>query len=127
MTIAPVRNDAHPAPVLDAFLWEALRKVVDPCSIATGVPINIVDMGLVTDVSLDDGHATVTLILTSPVCMQVSNICEQIDLKLTALPTVDSTEVVVDRSDIWDPGMMDEGARSLLRGLRSTDARRDSC
>ena len=32
---------------------EALRRVVDPCSIATGVPINLVDMGIVRGIQID--------------------------------------------------------------------------
>ena len=28
-------------------LRDALRRVVDPCSIATGVPVDLLDMGLV--------------------------------------------------------------------------------
>ena len=44
-------------------LLESLMEVIDP-----EVGINIVDLGLVYGVELDQGHATVTMTLTTPGC-----------------------------------------------------------
>ena len=59
-------------------LRDALRRVVDPCSIATGVPVDLLDMGLVSDLRLDGGTAYVELIVTSPLCTQIGLIIERV-------------------------------------------------
>ena len=48
----------------------SLREIVDPCSAATGVPVSIVDMGLVRHVEIDGDEVRVELRLTSPLCHQ---------------------------------------------------------
>src|SRR5260370_178316 len=59
-------------------LRDALRRIVDPCSIATGVPVDLLDMGLVKDLRLDGGTAHVELIVTSPLCTQIGLIVERV-------------------------------------------------
>jgi metal-sulfur cluster biosynthetic enzyme len=97
----------------------ALRSVVDPCSIATGVPISLPDMGLVQQVAVDDaGGVEITLCLTSPVCLQVVNIVEAVERNVGAVPGVSSARCRVDVTAQWMPDMMDAGARRRLRLIR---------
>jgi len=101
-----------------AQLRDALRTIVDPCSIATGIPINLVDMGLIEDVRIENGAVTVTLQLTSPVCMQVANIRDGAESALLAVEGVSSVTTVVDPNSAWSPELVGEGARRQLRRLR---------
>src|SRR5260370_31604007 len=99
-------------------LRDALRRVVDPWSIATGVPVDLLDMGLVKDLRLDGGTAHVELIVTSPLCTQVGLIIELVREVLKGVDGVGSVEVTVDaRAERW-PGMMAASARARLRAVR---------
>jgi metal-sulfur cluster biosynthetic enzyme len=98
---------------------EALRKVVDPCSIATGAPIDLVDMGMLRGISIDGSHVEIQLRFTSPVCWQASNIISAIEDNLMAIDGVE--RVTCDtRSGAWEwkPEMMAASAQARLRRLR---------
>ena len=47
----------------EAEILEALRDVVDP-----ELGVNIVDLGLVRGIQLDDGDVGITMTMTSPAC-----------------------------------------------------------
>ncbi|WPB89360.1 metal-sulfur cluster assembly factor [Streptomyces malaysiensis] len=96
----------------------ALRDVVDPCAIATGVPIDIVGMGLVRGVTADGGTVTVTLQLTSPFCMQIGLMSDRIREVVGLLPGVNGVEVDVDHTAEWMPEDMESDARAALRRVR---------
>lgn len=109
------------AEVLPADVRRALDRVVDPCSIATGVPITIADMGLVQAIEIDVGRVTITLGLTSPVCFQVQNILGGVKNAVGALPGVTSVECEVDPTAEWMPDMMAPSAQRALRRVRPLD------
>jgi metal-sulfur cluster biosynthetic enzyme len=102
----------------DADVRAALATVVDPCSIATGVPVSLADMGLLRDVAVQDGDVTVTLILTSPICWQAGLIVEAVEAAVRALAGVRSVRCTVDHDAEWLPTAMAPAARRRLRALR---------
>lgn len=99
-------------------LRDALRRVVDPCSIATGVPVDLLDMGLVKGLRLDGGTAHVELLVTSPLCTQIGLIVDRVREVLAEVDGVGSVEVTVDARAEWWPGMMAASARQRLRAVR---------
>jgi metal-sulfur cluster biosynthetic enzyme len=99
-------------------VWQALEKVVDPCSIATGVPINLVAMGLVKEVRRDGQHVYIALRLTSPICWQAANILSLIKEQVSRLDGVASMECEIDPYAEWTPDMIDSTYRVRLRALR---------
>ena len=101
-----------------AEIWRSLRRVVDPCSIATGVPIDIVDMGLVKTVRRDAGRIAIQLRLTSPVCWQAARIVSQIEEVLSAVPGVEEIACNIDPYGEWTPDMIAPEMRERLRKLR---------
>jgi metal-sulfur cluster biosynthetic enzyme len=101
-----------------AAIHKALSEVVDPCSIATGVPINLADMGLVQEVVDDAGAVRVTLRLTSPICWQAGNIIEKVEERVAAVSGVKSVACIVDPYAEWVPEMINPIARAKLRALR---------
>lgn len=112
-----------PAPVETDAVRSALGNVVDPCSIATGVPITLEEMGLVQEIEVDGGDVRVVLRLTSPVCWQATNIVAAVEAAVGELPKVDSVTCAVDHGAQWMPEMMDAGARARLRKLRPVPER----
>lgn len=96
----------------------ALRTIVDPCSIATGAPVDLVDMGLVQSIEIEHGTVLITLRLTSPTCWQVGNIITSIREKLAILAGVREVRCRVDMAAEWTPAMMAPEAQARLRALR---------
>jgi metal-sulfur cluster biosynthetic enzyme len=106
-----------------AAIQTILDQVVDPCSIATGLPISLTDMGMVREVTLsEDGVAHVELRLTSPVCWQAANIIAQVEQVVARVPGVGKVICTVDPASEWTPDMMATGPRAELRRLRPMGA-----
>jgi metal-sulfur cluster biosynthetic enzyme len=99
-------------------VWAALRRVADPCSIATGAPVNLADMGLVKEVVVEDGIACIVLRVTSPICWQAANIIAAIEESVGAVPGIRSVACSIDPVSEWMPDMMAPEARARLRRLR---------
>ncbi|MCK6563546.1 MAG: metal-sulfur cluster assembly factor [Dehalococcoidia bacterium] len=89
---------AIPTPEL---LMETLREVIDP-----ELGISIVDLGLVYDVSFDDGDVLVTMTLTSPGCPLGPVIRGEAYAKLKTVPGVKDVDVRIVWSPPWDPRTM---------------------
>lgn len=108
-------------PEVEAGVRAALERVVDPCSIATGVPITLTEMGLVSAVEVDAGVATVRLRVTSPFCMHIGNMQERIIKVVGEVPGIHKVDVLVDDGNEWLPSMMSQKARAELRRVRPLD------
>jgi len=96
----------------------ALAKIADPCSIATGAPVNLVEMGLIEEVALVGGEAHVLLRFTAPMCWQAAQIVDAIRRYVLEIDGIDNVEIEVDPNGDWMPDMMAPEARERLRALR---------
>jgi len=90
-------------PDLAEKLRASLREIVDP-----EIGLNIIELGLVRDVVVENGNARLVMILTTPFCPYGPAL---IDV------TRQKTEQILDRpttiemgSEMWDFSMMEEGA-----------------
>jgi metal-sulfur cluster biosynthetic enzyme len=99
-------------------ILQALRAVHDPCSVATGVPIDIVDMGLIGTVQRCGSSVTIGLCLTSPVCWQAIGMGEAIEGALLKLDGIEEVRCALDLSHDWLPERMHHAARTRLRRAR---------
>jgi metal-sulfur cluster biosynthetic enzyme len=97
---------------------QALESVVDPCSIATGVPISLAEMGLIKELRWLDGEVKLVLQLTSPICWQAANILSAVERAVMSVPGVRSVHCTLDPTSEWMPSMMSAGARERLRRIR---------
>jgi metal-sulfur cluster biosynthetic enzyme len=88
---------------------EALKAVLDP-----ELGINIVDLGLVYDVDIADGHVHVTYSLTTMGCPIGPLIEAQMHQLLDPLPGVDSFDAELVLRPPWSPEMMSEEAKEAL-------------
>lgn len=90
-------------PELTAGLRDAFREVVDP-----EIGLNIIELGLIRDVVIEDDKADVTMILTTPFCPYgpaMLDVTRQKAEKFLKRPT--TLEMGV---QMWDLSMMEEGA-----------------
>lgn len=99
---------------LEDRVRSCIRQIHDPCSVATGHPLELEEMGLVREVrSEDDGRRVIVdLRLTSPSCVMVGFFVTEIE-KLVhdqVDPEID-VEVNFDTGFEWTPGMMSPRVR----------------
>jgi len=92
-------------------LMQQLAKVVEPCSVAMGNPLNICEMGLIEDATLVDGTARVVLCLTDPACINYGRIRQYITDTLMRLDGVESVEVTHTTEALWTPDRVKRGPR----------------
>jgi metal-sulfur cluster biosynthetic enzyme len=89
---------------------ENLRNVYDP-----EIGVNIVDLGLVYDVDVDDdGDVLVTMTLTSIGCPLGPVIVQEATNALADLPGIGTVDVKIVWSPPWTPDLMSEDARDEL-------------
>ena len=112
--------DASPPPALlrpsRLDVAEMLRYVIDP-----ELGINIVDLGLVYDVRVEDDRVEVDLTMTTPACPLSSYISREIEAALSPMPGVEAVHIELVWSPRWSPAMM---APEVRPGSRPADDRR---
>lgn len=81
---------------------EALREVLDP-----EIGLNIIELGLIRDVTIEDNKAHVFMILTTPFCPYGPALLEMARTKAeNAIKQPTTIELGI---QMWDPTMMEEG------------------
>ncbi|EPG1221081.1 TPA_asm: metal-sulfur cluster assembly factor [Listeria monocytogenes] len=94
-------------------LMGALEQVIDP-----ELGIDIVNIGLVYDVELDDdGLCTVSMTLTTMGCPLAGILTEQVQMALSDIPEVKDTDVNLVWNPPWTKDRMSRYAKIAL-GIR---------
>jgi metal-sulfur cluster biosynthetic enzyme len=88
---------------------QELRGVMDP-----ELGINIVDLGLVYDIEVEDSLATVTMTLTSPGCPAGGQILMSTQKAAEAAEGVDRAEVNLVWKPFWTPDRIDPAVRAMM-------------
>ncbi|HJQ46477.1 MAG TPA: iron-sulfur cluster assembly protein [Amycolatopsis sp.] len=96
---------------LPQLIDERLRQIIDPCSVGVADPMNIVEMGLIKSVDIEDGHVRIEMCLTSPTCMMLEHFVGEARRLLGSLPGVRDVDVRGDIGLDWTPDRIDENAR----------------
>ena len=91
---------------LVAEIVAALRQIFDP-----EIPVNIYDLGLIYNVEVADGHAVVTMTLTTPHCPVAETMPGEVEMRVMSVPGVASAEVNLVWDPAWDPGKMSDEAK----------------
>ena len=88
---------------------DALRQVEDP-----ELGMDIVDLGLLYDVEVENSKVKVVYTLTSMGCPVGPMIQEQIQEVVTALPDVNEVDAELTWDPPWTPEKMSEDAKFIL-------------
>ena len=112
---------APPAPIelpegatdedVETMVWQQLRNCFDP-----EIPINIVDLGLVYEATVDRNEAgervvRVRMTLTAPACGMGEILVEDVRGRVEMIPTVVEADVELVFDPPWNREMMSEVAR----------------
>ncbi|MGQ4598934.1 iron-sulfur cluster assembly protein [Nocardia sp. R6R-6] len=96
-------------------IYEQLREVIDPCSVGSGNPMNIVEMGLIKAIDINGGAVRIDMCLTSPTCMMLEHFVAEARRFIGRLPGVTEVDVRGDVGLEWTPDRIDDAARSRRR------------
>ncbi len=106
------REDApgEPGGALYEGIIAALKEIYDP-----EIPVNIYDLGLIYGVEVtDNGHAVVTMTLTTPNCPVAESMPAEVELRVSAVPGVSTADVNLVWDPAWDPQKMSDDAKLEL-------------
>jgi FeS assembly SUF system protein len=88
----------------------ALKEIYDP-----EIPVNIYDLGLIYNVEVtDEGHAAVTMTLTTPHCPVAESMPAEVELRVGSVPGVAVADVNLVWDPPWDPQKMSDDAKLEL-------------
>jgi metal-sulfur cluster biosynthetic enzyme len=88
---------------------QELRGVMDP-----ELGINIVDLGLIYDIEVEDGQARVMMTLTSPGCPAGGQILMSAQQAAEAAEGVEKAEVNLVWKPFWTPDRIDDAVRAMM-------------
>lgn len=91
------------SPELAEKAKEALREVIDP-----EIGLNIIELGLIRDVSITDEEAHINMILTTPFCPYGPALLEMARKKVE--DSLELSTTIEIGMEMWEPTMMEEGA-----------------
>ena len=95
--------------VSECQVWEALRSVHDP-----EIPVNIVDLGLIYDCTIDGGNVAIRMTLTAPGCGMGPVLVQDVERRVGRVPLVETVDVELVFDPPWSRERMTEEAQLEL-------------
>ncbi|MQF97984.1 MAG: DUF59 domain-containing protein [SAR202 cluster bacterium] len=90
-------------------IQEALRDVYDP-----EIPVNVLDLGLIYDIKIDEGQVYVQMTLTAPGCGMGPYIAQNAEWRIAEIDGVEDVEVDMVFDPPWSPELITEEGKKLL-------------
>ena len=90
-------------------ILETLKSVYDP-----EIPVNVVDLGLVYDVQVNDNDVYVQMTLTFPGCGMGPYIAQQAEWAIQDMEGVEEVEIEMVFDPPWSPDLISEEAKAQL-------------
>ncbi len=87
----------------------ALKDCYDP-----EIPLNVLDLGLIYDVRLDDGDVEIDMTLTAPGCPMHTHISRDIEEKVKRVEGVKDVKVNMVWDPPWTPERISEEGKKVL-------------
>lgn len=86
-----------------------IKKVYDP-----EIPVNIWDLGLIYDISINEDSVVIEMTFTSPTCPMMEDILQQVKSNVETVVDGKNVEVKLVWDPAWDISRMSETARIEL-------------
>ena len=102
-------KDSTAGPVTKEKVLEVLSDVYDP-----EIPIDIVNLGLIYGVDIDNGIVHIRMTMTAPGCPASGEIAAESRILIEELPGVESATIEIVWDPPWDPSKMSEDARQSM-------------
>jgi len=101
-----------PDEAIEAEAWDRLHEVYDP-----EIGLNLVDLGLVYDLTSDHGKVHVIMTLTTPGCPMSDSMPPAVQRVIESIPGVIDVDVDLIWDPPWDPDRITGQGRSELGWL----------
>lgn len=96
-----------------AAIIAQLDEIKDPCSLASGVPMGLAEMGLVDTIDISPGgDVAIRLRLTSPFCHMIGFFKTEVQRRVSALPGIVSVSLSADNGLDWSPDRIAPAAQA---------------
>lgn len=106
---APTTNSPEAAPPTADQVKLALRKVKDP-----ELNLNIIDLGLVYDIAVDNSDVQIDMTLTSPGCPAGPQIMGDVERAVRAMPGVRDVTINLVWQPFWSPELIEPRVRAYM-------------
>ena len=93
-------------------ILEELQTVHDP-----EIPVNIVDLGLIYEMEIDDGEVDIDMTLTSMGCPTADSIMREVKLTAEQVDGVENAEVELVWQPPWSPEKVSDDGRAQLSAM----------
>lgn len=107
------QDKTEPSGDIEKQIWDQLKTCYDP-----EIPVDIVELGLIYDLSMEDGKAgkkvSIKMTLTAPGCGMGPVIADEVDRKVNGLDGVENVSVELVWEPMWTRDMMSEAAQLEL-------------
>jgi metal-sulfur cluster biosynthetic enzyme len=90
-------------------VMKVLKKCYDP-----EIPINIVDLGLIYGLNIEDGRVDIKMTLTTQFCPLASVIIEDVKKKVEKIKGVKKVDIELVFDPAWSPDMMSTSAKRKI-------------
>ena len=88
--------------IIEALVVEMIQTCFDP-----EIPVNVYDLGLIYNVSVDDnGGVDIKMTLTSPHCPAAQSLPPEVERKTRTVKGVTNAKVTVVWDPPWNPNLM---------------------
>ncbi len=96
------------AEINKAEVMDALQECYDP-----EIPVNIVDLGLIYNVAIDEeaGQVTITMTLTALGCPMAGEVVDEVQMRVQQVENVKNCKVEMTFDPPWSPDRMTEDAK----------------
>ena len=94
---------------LKAKVITEIKKIYAP-----EIPVNIYELGLIYDVSIEDNNVKVKMTLTSPNCPVAESLPKEVKDSILEIKEVNKVELDLVWDPPWDKSMMSEAAKLEL-------------
>lgn len=95
--------------ISEKLILTALKHVLDP-----EIGVNIVDLGLVYEVKVENGDVYIKMTMTTPGCPLHESISKGAEEAVRQLPGIESVKVDLVWEPAWTPERMSDWARKQL-------------
>ena len=91
---------------------EALKDVTDP-----ELPISVIDLGLIYEIDVEDGHVDIDMSLTAMGCPAAGLMKDEVRERLVEIEGVETVSVEIVWDPVWTKDKMTDKGKQELRSL----------
>jgi metal-sulfur cluster biosynthetic enzyme len=89
-----------------------LDEIKDPCSVASGVPMGLAELGLIDTLDISpEGDVAIRLRLTSPFCHMIGFFKTEVQRRVLALPGIIGVSLSADNGLDWSADRISPAAQ----------------